>query len=186
MNMRAAEDLQFAEMIRSVARGIPLWKTPSLLPGGLPECEDGFIWIPPFFRMVYSVDAAVDSLFPDPDDAATCSSRLFLTSTNEVVDEVNGIVLRRLITKLRQLAAHESLSGALETETAEDDEERQNVVCFGAVRKPKVPDQFLHLKVGAVVSVLRNVAVSDGIANGTVLRVADIDDHLLTCETLDT
>ena len=63
MNMRAAEDLKFAEMIRSIARGMPLWKIPSMLPGGLPECEDGFIWIPPFFRIVYSVDAAVDSLF---------------------------------------------------------------------------------------------------------------------------
>uniref|UniRef100_A0A1I8AVG7 ATP-dependent DNA helicase n=1 Tax=Steinernema glaseri TaxID=37863 RepID=A0A1I8AVG7_9BILA len=48
-----------------------------------------------------------------------------------------------------------------------------------------VPPHKLTLKVGAIVMVIRNLSMADGLCNGTMLQVTQMTDELIVCRRMD-
>ena len=135
--------------------------------GRLPGPEDGFIQLPPELTMDADVDAVIewvfDGLAHHHDDHQWMASRAVLAARNTRVDAINAAVTARFPGEQVHLLSADSL----EEEAA--NELPVPVEYLNTIGAPGLPAHDLALKPGMPLVLLRNLAATDGLCNGTRL-----------------
>jgi ATP-dependent DNA helicase PIF1 len=94
-------------------------------------------------------------------------ARAILAPTNKVVDDINLRVLQRL-------PGEASVYSSIDTVQVEDDAILYTVEFLNTLELSGMPSHNLHLKIGCVVLLLRNLNPAAGLANGTRLIILDL------------
>ena len=55
---------------------------------------------------------------------------------------------------------------------------------LNSLNPQNLPPHELHLRVNAIVMLVRNISIHEGLCNGTRLRILDLNNNLLKCEIL--
>ena len=110
-----------------------------------------------------------------------------LASRNDEVNELNGRILSKLPGEATVCCSIDSAQ-ALGTDLTETSNEQVQLSFppeyLNSLTPSGLPPHKLHLKKGAIVMLLRNLCISDGLCNGTRLIVRLIGQKILCCEIL--
>ena len=105
--------------------------------------------------------------------------RIILTSTNEHLLKINKDILQLLPGVSKIYVSADSIIS--------DDEEECNNYPMEFINKltpSGMPPHLLELKIGAIVMLLRNLDLKEGLCNGTRLRVIAMTESILQCQIL--
>ena len=106
-----------------------------------------------------------------------------LCPTNKDALEINETILARSRAPNRELLSNTQM---LDRETDQVVEEHDDPVEEVLRRTPHgFPPHILNLKVGALVMLLKNWSLADGLCNGTRLTVRQINNHSVRCSVLN-
>ncbi|RCN27115.1 hypothetical protein ANCCAN_27152 [Ancylostoma caninum] len=122
----------------------------------------------------------IDDVFGDittMEDINTAVDRAILTPKNFDSLEINNKVLRRL-------PGEEKLCRSTDEVECETEADTTNfpLKFLNSLTPPGYPPHELFLKNGAIVMLLRNLRVTQGLCNGTRLIVRHVSRHVLGCE----
>ncbi|XP_043242049.1 uncharacterized protein LOC122391808 [Amphibalanus amphitrite] len=135
--------------------------------GRLPGPEDGFVQLPPQLVMDADVAAVIDWTFGGLEehhaDRQWMASRAILAPRNTRVDELNAAVTERFPGEAVHLLSADSL-GAQDEGELDIPQEYLNTLSA-----PGFPPHRLVVKQGMPLVLLRNLAATDGLCNGTRL-----------------
>ena len=166
--------------------------------GRLPQ-ENGEIEVPPQFHTGDVVKAVFGERI-DVTDIASLQSKVILCTTNETTTYLNLKV--RMIQRhqllfscnfiLNLLQVLELIPGDRKTYTTVDEANRddnEDAIMFPeeylhSLMPTGLPPHRLTLKVGCIVTLLRNLNIKRGLCNGVRLVVRRMLDHVLDCELL--
>ena len=111
------------------------------------------------------------------DDVSTLCNRAILCPKNEDCFVVNEEILQRLPGK-------EKLYTSVDDVECEDGEETSNYPTefLNSITPSGMPLHKINLKIGAIVMLLRNLDVKQGLCNGTRLIVRRLQNHTIDCE----
>jgi hypothetical protein len=127
---------------------------------------------------------------PDPRDQeldARLAERAILCPTNACALQINTAVLDRLEGEEYVLDSNDSILTAEKRAEVNDETALRYPIEFLYKQTPNgLPAHSLHLKQGAVLILLRNIRVKDGLCNGTRLRFLELHKNkfLLKCRIL--
>ncbi|XP_043243545.1 uncharacterized protein LOC122392568 [Amphibalanus amphitrite] len=135
--------------------------------GRLPGPEDGFVQLPSALTMDADVTAVIDWVFDGladhHDDHQWMASRAVLAPRNTRVDAINAAVTALFPGEEVHLLSADSL------EEEAEDELPVPVEYLNTIGAPGLPAHDLALKPGMPLVLLRNLAATDGLCNGTRL-----------------
>jgi hypothetical protein len=119
----------------------------------------------------------IDAVFPDLSSDFT--KRAILTPKNDASLELNDQVLERLPGEKHVYLSADSV-------VADDENEQQNypLEFLNSLTPSGMPPHRLCLKVGAVIMLLRNLDVRQGLCNGTRLIIHHMHNHVLDAEVI--
>lgn len=131
------------------------------------------------------LDSFIDFFYPPTilSNVDELAKTVILAPTNHQVAEINSRILLRIAVrnenenKLYRSFNEVSRDGALHPDFREESLVAEN--------PPGFPPSTLHLKVGAIVMLLRNISIPDGLTNGTRLIVTQLGNRLVTCRRLN-
>ena len=169
-NMRAKpEEQEFCEWLLQVGDGEACTKPDNPFKGciQIPEC-----------CALNSDSSIVNEMF-DGLDEDEFVERVILTPTNEDSLLMNKKVLELWPGDSKIFASSDSI----ETDDGED-VDAYPLEFINGLTPSGMPPHLLELKIGAIVMLLRNIDLKEGLCNGTRLRVTEMNDILLTCEIL--
>ena len=143
--------------------------------------ESDIIDIPPSMSKD-SKEAVIDSVFEDfkehIGDGEYYKSRVILAATNEIVNEVNNEMVRRIPGDLHTLESVDTV-GDMDNQTSFPTEFLNSLSLSG------LPEHELHLRVDSVVILLRNMDIKGGHCNGTRYLVKHIGEYRLVLHKLE-
>ena len=129
-----------------------------------------------------SKDDVIDAVFADFEEnignAEYYKSRVVLAATNEIVNEVNNELVRRIPGELHTLTSVDTV-GDMDDQTAFPTE-FLNTLCLSGM-----PEHELLLKINSIVILLRNMDIKGGHCNGTRYLVKHIGEYRLVLHKLD-
>jgi hypothetical protein len=127
----------------------------------------------------------------DPRDALldpSLAERAILCPTNEIALDVNREVMNRLDGEEYILDSNDTLLTSGKNKEVDEETALRYPIEYLYKQTPNgLPAHSLHLKEGAVLILLRNIRVKDGLCNGTRLRFLELDKNnrfLLKCRIL--
>uniref|UniRef100_A0A915K6N5 ATP-dependent DNA helicase n=1 Tax=Romanomermis culicivorax TaxID=13658 RepID=A0A915K6N5_ROMCU len=185
-NMRVNKDeASFSEFLEEVGNGTNFIENTT------------FMFVPSEMR-VYTREDLIEFCFPrnllqhPVENIDGLSNAAILAPTNLAVEFINLQVLECVAGEERIFSSTDSLQIAGDSESlmAHNIGGLQvnvgdNVLEMIHERMPTgFPPHNLHLKVGAVVMLIKNLCVSDGLCNGTRLQIVSMGDNLLRCRVL--
>ncbi|VDP22559.1 unnamed protein product [Heligmosomoides polygyrus] len=131
--------------------------------------------------MLSSGDIA-DEMFGDIvtlEDMSAAVGRSILTPRNFDSLEINNKVLSKLP---GQEKIYRSIDKAMNDETEANNDTEYSLEFLNSLTLQEYPPHELHLKKGAVIMLLRNLRVNQGLCNGRRLTVAHMDRYILGCK----
>ena len=104
-------------------------------------------------------------------------SKIILCPRNDECDQINEKIIENLTGTSKSYLSADSID-------ATDQRERDNfpIEFLHSLTPSGMPPHSLTLKVGAPIMLLRNLAISDGLCNGTRLTVVGLSDNLIHAE----
>ena len=120
-----------------------------------------------------------DEIFPPTLSVNDISSRVILTPTNKVSLRINDEILSRFPGDLCNL--HSADSAIL---PSPDDEDAYPMDFLNSLTPTGLPPHNLSLKVDAIVMLLKNLDLKNGLTNGTRLRVRKIHKRVIEVEII--
>ncbi|CAN7099598.1 unnamed protein product [Brassica rapa subsp. narinosa] len=109
-------------------------------------------------------------------EAKFFQERAILCPTNEDVNTVNDYMLDKLEGEEKTYNSADSIDPA---DTSSVNNEALSADFLNTIKVPGLPNHSLRLKVGCPVMVLRNIAPSDGLMNGTRLQITQLMDFMV-------
>ncbi|VDP31401.1 unnamed protein product [Heligmosomoides polygyrus] len=131
--------------------------------------------------MLSSVDIA-DEIFGDIvslEDMSAAVGKAILTPRNIDFLEMNNKVLSKLP---EQEKIYRSIDEVMNDETEANNDTEYSLEFLNSLTPQGYPPHELHLKKGAVIMLLRNLRVNQGLCNGTRLTVEHMDRYILGCK----
>lgn len=128
--------------------------------------------------LVPSLDKLLTFVYGDNFQFVSDGSRAILCPTNDVVKTVNSNILNRLP---GQAMLYVSID---EYQQGQGDDFDVPMDVINNIESTSLPPHVLHLKVGAVVMLLRNLDVTEGQCNGTRMLVTSLADNYIECKIL--
>ncbi|XP_074359006.1 uncharacterized protein LOC141698233 [Apium graveolens] len=125
-------------------------------------------------------DGKETNISPSPDTGEI--SRVILTPTNFVVDEINTTILEKIPGMVYTYLSQDSIDDA-----GDDDNDFRStfpVEYLNSINMPCIPKHELILKVGVVVMLMRNLNQIMGLCNGTKMIVKSCRKNSIECEIL--
>ncbi|KAE8195410.1 hypothetical protein CF336_g3094 [Tilletia laevis] len=141
------------------------------------------------FTSVMTEQAAVDFLFPLPalSNPSEAVKRCFLTPLNANVDAFNRMVTDRLPGIIECKYATDTIKGSDDAEQAQnEDVTAATSQTLALLAHPGVPDHDLHLKVGQVCSLMRNMSVEKGLVKHARVVITRINTASIGIRLLST
>lgn len=121
-----------------------------------------------------NVDDLIDYVYPgNPTDHA---ENMILCLTNRDANNINTTIVDRCEGDLRE---YQSVDQALDV-----DNDAFPTEFLNSLELPGLPHHCLRLKVGMPVILLRNLNASEGLCNGTRMKVVEMANSVVTCEIL--
>ena len=119
----------------------------------------------------------IDSIFDDI--CYDMTKRVILTPKNDASLQLNSEVLKKL-----PGTHHVYLS--MDKVICDNEEEQQNYPreFLNSLTPSEMPEHHLCLKIGAIIMLLRNLDISNGLCNGTRLIVRNMYEHLIDAEAV--
>jgi ATP-dependent DNA helicase PIF1 len=145
-------------------------------------CYNDSITIPDNILFQGTVDGLVNWVFPDiesynqveEDSGDRMCERAILTPKNEHVNRINNLMMDRFPADGNEFFAQSADSLTQEFENAGIPNEYLNTI-----NPPGFPPHRLRLKIGMPLILLRNLNPSQGLSNGSKLRLQKIHDHMI-------
>lgn len=163
-NMRARpEEEAFKEWLLKVGNN-------SIDPPGPPAPADAVV-IPPQCIVANVTEAIFGDLTVD------VSQRAILTPRNDTTLRLNEAVLDRVPGNSREYLSVDTVVNEVD-----DYHEIVPIEFINGLTPSGMPPHRLRLKVGAVIMLLRNISLRDGLCNGTRLIVRNLYDHVIDAE----
>ncbi|XP_046391588.1 uncharacterized protein LOC124159723 [Ischnura elegans] len=127
-------------------------------------------------RSVASLKELLSFVFPETvvKDPELCARRAILSTLNVNVNEINRLVLHSSPGRIHELRSADTV------DKEDNDGLDIDVHLLNQASGSGVPDHILHLKVGSVCLVMRNLNIGDGLVNGTKVIVTAISNRLIT------
>ncbi|KAE8184431.1 hypothetical protein CF328_g7858, partial [Tilletia controversa] len=141
------------------------------------------------FTSVMTEQAAVDFLFPLPalSNPSEAVKRCFLTPLNANVDAFNRMVTDRLPGIIECKYATDTIKGSDDAEQAQnEDVTAATSQTLALLAHPGVPDHDLHLKVGQICSLMRNMSVEKGLVKHARVVITRINTASIGIRLLST
>jgi hypothetical protein len=140
----------------------------------------------------YINDSIIDFVYPpdcDFSDTNEIAKRAILCPRNTTCLEMNEQILNRLPGEpVTYLSADEINEEEVDKEEKLDNEEDPTLIYptewLNEQTPSGMPPHKLQLKVGAIVMLLRNLHVSNGLCNGTRMVVEDMNEYSITCRLI--
>ena len=105
-----------------------------------------------------------------------------LSARNVDVDEINKEVVKLLDPNGERI--YTSVDSA---DNIDDNGEMANLLLpeyLNSLNPASLPPNKLHLRRNAIIMLIRNISINEGLCNGTRLRVLDLSNNLIKCEIL--
>jgi ATP-dependent exoDNAse (exonuclease V) alpha subunit len=133
--------------------------------------------IPP--RCNISEGDIIDDVFPDLSNPKELAQTVILTPTNDASLKLNEQVLKKV-------PGQEKIYLSADTAICDDQHEANNYTpeFLNSLTPSGMPPHKLHLKIGAIIMLLRNLNIRRGLCNGTRLIVHRLHDRVLDAEIL--
>lgn len=126
-------------------------------------------------KKIYDIDIAMDP---------SASSKIILCSHNEDVDRLNQNIINMMQTKPHIYYSIDYITSKGTDIADEKTMLKYPIEQINHIKIPTLPNHKLILKVGAIVILLRNICVSNGMCNGTRLRILALYEHNIKAEIL--
>uniref|UniRef100_A0A914H7G4 ATP-dependent DNA helicase n=1 Tax=Globodera rostochiensis TaxID=31243 RepID=A0A914H7G4_GLORO len=137
-------------------------------------------------------DALINFVFPpeilkDPiAHWAELEGRAILCPLNRETLELNNIIMDRLPTRER---AYTGFTTPITDETTVDVGLQNNVADvnyenLSRLTPPGIPEHHLRVKVGAVMMIITNISLEEGLCNGTRVQIVELFTHIIRCRIL--
>ena len=160
-NLRANADAQeFAKFVRNVGRGIPNSDEP-----------EGYCRLPESVCTKESLTEKIFGSLMRNRDYSKINETAILAALNKTVEDINDEVLDMLEENERIFFAQDTTDTEHEATVMPD--------MLNSLRSAGLPPYKMRLKVNAVVMLLRNLNVAEGLCNGTRLQILEIGDRIL-------
>ncbi|CAH1115856.1 unnamed protein product [Psylliodes chrysocephalus] len=146
--------------------------------GGSRAPQD-LIQIPRTFQLD-NINQLIEFVFDNDYVNKNNGNKAILCPTNAAVAHVNNIILDKLVN------IEERTYYSIDEYNQEEDDDEFHVTMdlLNSIEAASLPPHELKLKIGAIVMILRNVDVEDGICNGSRVRVIGLGEHIIECELL--
>lgn len=170
--------------------------------GNLPTNEFGEIEVQQVFRTdkagmnILSETDLIEDVFGELINTGQISDimeRAIFAAKNRKVDHYNNLIATRyFLYFFLKFCIYSFLPGEMVTILSEDSV-KDNIIEDGihlpteylnTLNNSELPPHELILKKNAIIMLLRNLHVNEGLCNGTRLRVVDIKPYMLNCEIL--
>jgi hypothetical protein len=127
------------------------------------------------------IEALVNFTFPDfktkYNDPDYLKQRAILSTTNDIVDQVNDYILTLVPNIEREYFSADSISDCMDT--CNDANVLYPVEYLNSLNANNFPSHRLKLKNGTPIMLLRNLNQSSGLCNGTRLIVTNLADNII-------
>uniref|UniRef100_A0A914GSI1 ATP-dependent DNA helicase n=1 Tax=Globodera rostochiensis TaxID=31243 RepID=A0A914GSI1_GLORO len=142
--------------------------------------------------VVIERDALIEFVFPldllkDPiAQWAQLEGRAILCPLNRETLELNNIIMDRLPTRER---VYTGFTTPVSDETTVDVGLQNNVADvnyenLSRLTPPGIPEHNLRVKVGAVMMIITNISLEEGLCNGTRVQIMELFTHIIRCRIL--
>ncbi|OMO61834.1 DNA helicase PIF1, ATP-dependent [Corchorus capsularis] len=133
----------------------------------------------PIHAIVNTIYASFEENYTD---AMYLSQRAIVTAHNDTVDEINDVVLSKILTEERTYYSSDFVSktsGNIQDPNALYPTELLNKLTF-----PGIATHILRIKVGCIIMLLRNISQSEGLCNGTRLIIKTMNNNVIEATVL--
>jgi hypothetical protein len=110
-------------------------------------------------------------------EMSTLHTKIILCSTNDKVNELNRQIIQKLPGEITVVKSIDQII----CEPGEDPTEYP-VEFLNTLLTSGLPPHELHLKIGAIAMLLRNLDIKSGLCNGVRLRIMRIFSNIIDCE----
>lgn len=148
--------------------------------GSVPAAQDGNIDLPPDLLCRRSLVQEIFGERITEEDLPSLDRKVILAPTNEECHHINSEAIHLLPGPPTHLASVDKH----DVDPAEHNEELMPTDYLNSLIPSNFPPHDLVLKVGAIVILVRNLSVKDGLCNGARLRFDAITLHCLRCTLL--
>jgi hypothetical protein len=127
------------------------------------------------------IDSLVHFVFPDfgnkYNDVEYLKERAILSTTNDIVDEINDYILSLVPNVEREYLSADTISNC--ADTCSDADILYPVEYLNTLNANNFPSHKLKLKIGTPIMLLRNLKQSLGLCNGTRLIITNLANNMI-------